>query len=145
MKARAMNIAAIIRNGGPSRPTIFRVLNEPGYIPESYSIERLARALEVSTEWLHTGEGSMSRTLDPTPGIQAIMDAAAETPEPYRADAPPPLNVALLREVVQAVLEEGTVGQTPAEIANQVAAAYEFIQRTGKLSKVREVVRMGIS
>ena len=113
--------------------------------PRAKALKALAEALEVGLEWLQTGTGQMIPNISEPEGVRIIVEAAAETPEIYRSDSTPLLNESLLREVVQAVLEEGAEGQTPAEIANQVAAAYEFIQRTGKLSKVREVVRMGLS
>ena len=83
MKTAGLSVADVIRAGGPSRPTMYRIATDPGYKPEVYTIERLATILRVSGEWIQTGEGPME-----------ARDQVAEEVASYQAD--PPLDLAVL-------------------------------------------------
>lgn len=69
-----MTVAEVIRKGGPSRPTIYRILNDSGYEPEVYSIERLCTVMGLSSKWLLVGDGPM------------FESRAAEAATPYQVD-----------------------------------------------------------
>lgn len=57
--------SALARASGVPQPTINRILKAVGKRgPESHTIVQLARACNVSFEWLHEGKGSMTRTSD---------------------------------------------------------------------------------
>lgn len=53
---RKLTMEAVVEMGGPSRPTLHRIEREEGYEPEGYSLERLAKVLQVRQTWLQTGE-----------------------------------------------------------------------------------------
>ena len=120
MEAQGLNIAAIIRNGGPSRPTLFRILNEPSYLPEHYTTERLARALGISVDWLRTGQGEMlpNDTASHEPDFDsALMEQVIDLMEDYltlfRKQLDPKQRRQLLERVYQMAKENGFSGSTP--------------------------------
>jgi hypothetical protein len=86
LKETGQTVADAIRHGAPSRPTIYRIQNDPSYAPENYTIQRLARSLDISFEWLATGQGPMR------------LEGVAEQSIPYRADA---LDEVRMREVIE--------------------------------------------
>ena len=53
----------IPRNGGPSRPSLHRILTDPAYKADGLTLDRLADALRVSRLWLRWGSGPMSTTV----------------------------------------------------------------------------------
>jgi hypothetical protein len=107
-----MKISDVIKGGGPSRPTLYRIQNDPTYMPETYSLERLARALGVSIEWLALGAGQMEEVM-------------RETSIPYRTDMlDGRLLGACIRQVMTA-LNESHAGEVPdAQLGAVVAEIY---------------------
>ena len=84
-------MAEVIRRGGPSRPTIYRILNDPAYVPETYTLDRLAKILGVSLEWLALGEGPM------------ILVGVREEAAPYQ---PSPMDPQLMGACVNMLIDE---------------------------------------
>src|SRR5512133_576347 len=59
MEAHRLRPVDIARRGGPSRPTLHRILTNPDYEPDDTTLDRLADALGVSRIWLKEGTGPM--------------------------------------------------------------------------------------
>lgn len=120
LKETGHTVAEVIRRGGPSRPTIYRIQNDPTYVPESYTLERLSRALDVSLEWLALGEGPM------------VLGVADQT-EPYRVD---PFDHALLGACHLVLADElarrGGTRPEAAKIGAVLAEVYSQCQRESK-------------
>ena len=116
-----MTVAEVVRKGGPSRPTIFRIQNDPSYQPEAYTIERLAKALGVSLEWMEIGRGPM------------IHEGAAEAPDPYRSEAIDPRLIGQCFESVMEALERHPGARPPSsKIGAAMAEIYTICQRDGR-------------
>lgn len=135
LDAGKLTIADVIKRGGPSRPTLYRIQNDLTYQPEDYTVSRLAKALDVSSEWLATGEGQ--------PWFKGM---AAEPAAPYRADQ---LNAEVLAQALALVLQElqnRKATLPPSKIAAAVVEIYELVTSQGKkevaLDNVTPFVRL---
>lgn len=63
--AKIESQAGLARASGIPQPTINRILKNVGKKgPETHTIASLARAVNVTFEWLHEGKGPMARTSD---------------------------------------------------------------------------------
>jgi hypothetical protein len=60
MEANRVRPVDVPRRGGPSRPTLHRILTDAAYKADSLTLDRLADALGVSRRWLQTGAGDMA-------------------------------------------------------------------------------------
>jgi len=121
LDAGRLTVADVIKRGGPSRPTLYRIQNDPTYQPEDYTVSRLAKALDVSVEWLATGEGQ-----------PWFKDMAAEPTTPYRVDQ---LDAEILTQALALVLQElqnRKATLPPSKIAAAVVEIYELVTRQGK-------------
>ena len=138
--------SAVPKRGGPSRPTLYRIENDPEYRPEDFTVDRLADAIGASRTWLKTGDGPMF----PSPleaYARSIPDPArtAETYEPYRGpEAQSLLDAALLQRAIQEALAVAP-GELPERLAQAIADAYHTALRTRRLDKVGELVRTFLS
>lgn len=123
LKITGLTVAEVLRRGGPSRPTIYRIQNDPTYAPEAYTLERLAKALGVSLEWLAFEAGPML----------SVADAAGETLIPYTSDT---LDAPLLGECCEAVLEllerRGGPRLPAGKLGAAIAEVYLICQRDGR-------------
>jgi hypothetical protein len=97
MRESKLSVAEIIRRGGPSRPTLFRIQKDPSYMPERYTLDRLGVALNISSEWLRTGEGDMNDASRPA----SAGDRAYGTLEQLTPGIP----VMVMGQALQAILE----------------------------------------
>ena len=132
-----LTVADAIRRGGPSRPSIYRIQNDPSYSPEDYTLQRLAQSLDISFEWLKTGLGPM------------CLGGVAETTIPYRGM--PPLDLARLAEVVQ-VLHQHLGARLPSKAFGALCAeAYlesilnPDLQQEALIERLQPLIRMALA
>lgn len=131
-------MAEAIRRGAPSRPTIYRIQTDPTYVPEGYTIQRLADVLGVSFEWLANGQGPMS------------LNGVAEESIPYRAEA---LDAELLRAILETVaqgLESKGVKLPPKVFSTLIVSIYEAaLQEKGMReelsSRIQPFIRLALA
>lgn len=70
--------AGLARASGIPQPTINRILKNVGKRgPEAHTLAALARAVNVSFEWLHEGKGRMERTADGEQDVGAPVQHVA--------------------------------------------------------------------
>lgn len=137
---------AIPKRGGPSRPTLYRIENEPDYQPEESTLDRLADAIGVARDWLKTGEGPMyvspleAYARSPISGA----DGAAEAHEGYTAqDGRASIDVALLQRAIQEALQAAP-GELPERLAQAISDAYHTAMRTRRLITAWSSVRIRV-
>jgi len=130
-------VADVIRRGGPSRPTIYRIQKDLSYSPEDYTLQRLAESLNISFEWLKSGIGPMR------------LEGVAETPIGYHVT--PPLDLARLAEVVQ-ILHQHLGGRLPSKAFGALCAeAYlesmlnPDLQRETLIERLQPLIRMALA
>ncbi len=138
MSAAAVNMAETARRAEIRPNTLTNWKSGKTERPRRNDIEKVARVLGVSPDWLLTGEGQMLPPLEPL-----NLQACAREPggEPYTA---PSLDIALLQQALQAALKVAPK-ETPERLAEVIAQAYDTALRTRRLDKVEELVRMLLS
>lgn len=60
----------LARRSGVPQPTIHRILSGTSASPRHENVERIAKALGVTTDWLWKGEGSSQPPLGPTTNVE---------------------------------------------------------------------------
>ncbi|MBA6095617.1 helix-turn-helix domain-containing protein [Pseudomonas juntendi] len=60
----------LARRSGVPQPTIHRILSGTSASPRHENVERIAKALGVTTDWLWKGEGSSQPPLGPTANVE---------------------------------------------------------------------------
>lgn len=84
--------------------------------------------------------------MDPSPFTSLTPADFRETAEasPKASTGKSGIDQELMTRVLEAVLEDGQ-GRPTTELVANIIATYEFIQKTGKVNRIREIVRMGFS
>lgn len=140
MKMNRIRPVDVERRKGCSRPTLHRILKEPGYMPEERTIDTLAVALGVLPHWLRTGEEPMvAAAVGDTHGKLARI---AEEAAPLRAAAN--LDTAFLQQVIREVLTQAP-GESPERLADITAKAYDTALRTQRQDRIAKIVEMLVS
>lgn len=106
------------------------------------NLHAIAEALEITPQWLRTGEGPM--VASPLKGLTSgDFSRIADKTEPYSVQ-PPGLNLALLEQVIREVLTQAP-GESSERLAQIASEVYGIAQRTRRLDRVTELVRMLLS
>lgn len=109
--------------------------------PGKADLEKVAKVLGTTPLWLRTGEGPMTES--PLSGLTASdFDRVVEKSK--AAAQPAHLNLALLEQVIREVLTQAP-GESPERLAQIASEVYGIAQRTRRLDRVTELVRMLLS
>ena len=135
MSAAAVNMAETARRAEIRPNTLTNWKSGKTERPRRNDIEKVARVLGVSPDWLLTGEGPMLPPLQ-TP---TFVDVARDPADPYTAS--PTLDLGLLTRALTAALSRSPQ-PTPEAAARAAVEATLAAQRTGKGERIADLVEV---